>query len=48
MGLDMYLSKEYYVRNYDFMKDGEKHTITILKGSKPSKIPIVKNSKHCY
>jgi hypothetical protein len=42
MGLDMYLNKKYYIKNWDFMKDDEKHYITILKGSKPSEIPTDK------
>jgi hypothetical protein len=42
MGLDMYLYKNYYVKNWDFMTDDEKHSITILKGGKPSLIPTDK------
>ena len=42
MGLDMYLSKNYYVKNWDHMEDGEKHTITILKGGESSSIPTDK------
>lgn len=42
MGLDMYLHKNYYVKNWDHMKDGEKHAITILKGGEPSSIPTDK------
>lgn len=42
MGLDMYLNKTYYVKNWSYMKPEEKHTITILKGDKPSSIPTDK------
>ena len=42
MGLDMYLSRKYYVKNWDYMTDDEKHTISILKGGKPSSIPVDK------
>ena len=34
MGLDMYLSKKTYVKNWDFQKDGEKHKVTVKKGNK--------------
>lgn len=30
MGLDMYLSKKTYVKNWDYMKQGERHTITVV------------------
>lgn len=33
MGLDMTLYKEHYVCNYDYMKEEQKHFITIMKGS---------------
>jgi len=42
MGLDMYLEKEYYTKNWEYMSAEEKHTITILKGDKPSEIPVEK------
>ncbi len=29
MGLDMYLSKKTYVKNWDFQKKSERHTVTI-------------------
>ena len=35
MGLDMYLSKKTYVKNWDHQSDEEKHNITVLKGGKP-------------
>ncbi len=42
MGLDMFLTKEYYIKNWDFMKPEEKHEITITKGGKPSTIENTK------
>ena len=42
MGLDMYLSKEYYVKNWDHTPKKDRHAITILKGGKPSKIDTKK------
>jgi hypothetical protein len=47
MGLDMYLDKETYVKNWDFQKPEEKHEITIKKGGKvvedisPDKIKFI-------
>lgn len=35
MGLDMYLSKKTYVKNWDYMQESEKHKITVKKGGKP-------------
>jgi hypothetical protein len=35
MGLDMYLDKENYVKNWNFQKPEEQHEITIKKGGKP-------------
>lgn len=42
MGLDMYLTKRRYVKNWGHMKPEERHTITIKKGGKPvtSKLEI--------
>lgn len=34
MGLDMYLNKRSYVRNFSFLKPEDRHTITITKGDK--------------
>jgi hypothetical protein len=34
MGLDMYLSKKTYVKNWDFQDKSEKHSVTIKKGGK--------------
>lgn len=42
MGLDMYLNKTYYVRNSQYQTEEERFTINILKGGKPSVIPIDK------
>jgi len=39
MGLDMYLTQKFYVKNWDHMQDDEKHSISILKGGLPSSIP---------
>jgi len=44
MGLDMYLYKKYYVKNWDHMEPAELHKITIRKGGKASKIPTDKIS----
>ena len=38
MGLDMYLSKRTYVKNWNHMKSEELHEIKILKGGKPTSI----------
>jgi len=35
MGLDMYLSKKTYVKNWDFMKPEERTEVVITKGGKP-------------
>jgi hypothetical protein len=35
MGLDMYLSKRFYVKNWNFMGPEELHEINIKKGGKP-------------
>jgi hypothetical protein len=35
MGLDMYLSKKTYVKNWDYMKPEELHEITVKKGGVP-------------
>lgn len=42
MGLDMYLSKRKYVKNWEHMKPEDRHTITIKKAGKTivSKLPI--------
>jgi hypothetical protein len=42
MGLDMYLTKKYYVKNWDHTPASRKHKITITKGGKPSPIPADK------
>ena len=38
MGLDMYLSKKSYVKNWDFMSEEEKHKVTIEKNGQPTNI----------
>lgn len=35
MGLDMYLTKKTYVKNWEHQLPKEKHEITVLKGGKP-------------
>ena len=34
MGLDMYLSKRTYVKNWNFQKDDEKHKVTVKLNGK--------------
>jgi len=34
MGLDMYLTKKTYIKNWDYMKPAEKHEISIKRGGK--------------
>ena len=46
MGLDMYLYKKHYVKNWDWMADHEKHTISIKKGKK--KLDHIKPDRICY
>jgi hypothetical protein len=47
MGLDMYLTREHYVKNWYFMKPSERHQITVLKNGasvdhiKPERISAV-------
>jgi len=42
MGLDMYLTKEYYVKTWEHEGAKKQHQITTLKGGKPSTIPTDK------
>lgn len=35
MGLDMYLHKKTYVKNWDHIKPENRHVITVTKGGKP-------------
>ena len=35
MGLDMYLTKRHYVKNWDFMSEDEKHQIIVKKNNQP-------------
>lgn len=39
MGLDMYLHKNYYVKNWEHMTIDERFSVTVLKGGNPSEIP---------
>lgn len=54
MGLDMYLSRRSYVKNWDFMDDKEKHTISIKKGGKvrkdikPERISYIVEQVGCW
>ena len=45
MGLDMYLTQKHYVKNWNHMRDDEKHNISILKGCASSGISI---ERICY
>lgn len=45
MGLDMYLSANYYVKNWDFMKSEEKWEITVKKGGNPVNLDNITNLK---
>ena len=45
MGLDMYLYKKHYVKNWDYMSDNEKHTISVKKGKK--KLDHIKPDRVC-
>lgn len=38
MGLDMYLSKRTYVRNWEHQKPEERHEVVVTKGGQPTKI----------
>lgn len=38
MGLDMYLSKRTYVKNWDHYKPEQRHSVTVLRGGKPCDI----------
>ena len=44
MGLDMYLNRKFYVKNWDHMGPERRHQITIKKGGKKSTIPVDKIS----
>ena len=46
MGLDMYLYKKHYVKNWDYMSNEERHTISIKKGKK--KLDHIKPDRVCY
>ena len=42
MGLDMYLSRKYHIKNWNFLEDKDRHAITITRGGKPSAIQTSK------
>jgi hypothetical protein len=46
MGLDMYLYKKHYVKNWDYMSNEERHTISLKKGKK--KLDHIKPDRVCY
>jgi len=46
MGLDMYLSKKHYVKNWDHMKPEELHQITVKKNYET--VPFIDNKKITY
>ncbi len=46
MGLDMYLSKKTYVKNWEHQSDAEKHKITVKLGGKVRK--DIKPERICY
>jgi len=46
MGLDMYLSKKTYVKNWDYMEPGERIEITVKKGE--NTFPGIDTSKITY
>ena len=48
MGLDMYLSKRKYVKNWDHMKPEEKHQIKITKNNKPIDKKYIDPAKISY
>ena len=42
MGLDMYLEKEYYVKNWEHTPESERVTITVTRDGKPLPIALDK------
>ena len=53
MGLDMYLTRETYVKNWEHMKAQEKHKITITKagkatGIKPERVSYITEEIGCW
>jgi len=42
----MYLYKKHYVKNWDWMSDNERHTISVKKGKK--KLDHIKPDRICY
>tara|TARA_Y100000310_G_scaffold130679_1_gene129809 strand:+ start:7285 stop:7809 length:525 start_codon:yes stop_codon:yes gene_type:complete len=44
MGLDMYLSRKFYVKNWDFTETKDKFSIIITQGKKPSTLKKLINS----
>ena len=46
MGLDMYLSKKTYVKNWDFMKPEQRHMVTVVKNGE--EVPYIKPNRVSY
>lgn len=46
MGLDMYLSKKTYVKNWDFMKPEDLHTVSVLRNNEP--VPYIQPHRVSY
>lgn len=46
MGLDMYLYRKTYVKNWEFMKPNELTQVTVTKNGEP--IPHIEQDKICY
>lgn len=40
MGLDMWLSKKHYIKNWDHMKPAERHSVSVRRGGK--RVPAIK------
>lgn len=53
MGLDMYLEKRHYVKNWRFMTPEQLHQVTVLKGGlpttiKPERISVITEEVCCW
>jgi len=48
MGLDMYLYKKTYVKNWEFHKPGERHEVKVSKGGKQLDKSIINPEKVVY
>jgi hypothetical protein len=45
MGLDMYLTKRVYVKNWDHMDDDQRHQIVVKRGGKPVPKDVINTDK---